>query len=185
MLPTPMGKCKRLMDRAFYARDTLLVAREMLGQNLVYHARTGIITETEAYHGTDDPASHAARGMTKRNAIMFGPAGYAYVYLIYGMYFCMNITTATEGVPGAVLLRGVWADDGMHLNGPGKLCRGFGISMADHGRDVATDPQFHVTTGERTGLDFIATPRIGIKQGLDRMWRFVLTKAELENMPKT
>src|SRR5579883_1151698 len=119
----------------FYNRDTVEVAQDLLGKRLSVGSYSGIITETEAYRGSDDEASHAFRGPTKRSAIMFGPAGYAYVYLIYGMYYCLNIVTEELGIPGAVLIRGVLTPDG-NLNGPGKLCRSFGITKEQNGLNL-------------------------------------------------
>ena len=131
---------KRL-SRAFFARDTLDVARELLGKFLVHRTserwRVGRIVETEAYVGPNDRASHASRGKTNRTALMFGPPGYAYVYLIYGMYHCFNVVTEREGYPAAVLIRALepilTKSDArvMHeknrleklASGPGKLCR--------------------------------------------------------------
>ena len=96
------------LSRSFFNRSTLKVASDLLGQLLVrkYRGRLTkvIITETEAYIGQNDPACHACRGLTPRNRVMFGPAGHAYVYFIYGMYFCLNIVTEAEGFPAAVLL---------------------------------------------------------------------------------
>src|SRR5271156_6623270 len=111
----------------FYARSTLKVAKDLLGCHLHRRLPSGIIlsaaiTETEAYTA-DDPASHAFRGKTKRTEVMFGPPGRAYVYFIYGMYYCLNVVTEPEGIPGAILIRGLHGKSGhgAHLNGPGKI----------------------------------------------------------------
>ena len=160
------------LNRDFFARDTLLVAQELLGKTLVFNDHCGRITETEAYVEFDDPACHAANGKTKRTAVMFGEAGVSYVYFIYGMYYCLNIVTEDTDYAAAVLIRGVLDDNGTHWNGPGKLCRAWGITTADNARDMITEPQFGVYDSQPF-TDFTMTPRIGIKKGLDKDWRFL------------
>jgi DNA-3-methyladenine glycosylase len=133
------------LPRSFYARPTEAVARELLGKVLVrkvgrreLRAR---VVEVEAYLGERDGASHARHGPTPRAALMFGPPGFLYVYLIYGMYHCMNFITETDGVAGAVLIRAaepLGGGDHGELRGPGKLCRGLGITMADRGLDLTS-----------------------------------------------
>ncbi|MHA1675849.1 MAG: DNA-3-methyladenine glycosylase, partial [Candidatus Njordarchaeales archaeon] len=132
------------LNRNFYERYTVDVARDLLGKVLVRvlsseQILAGIIVETEAYRGQDDPASHAYGRKTPRNAIMYGKPGYSYVYFIYGMYHCLNVVTEPEGVPAAVLIRAVEPIFGIELmkkyrntdkisnltNGPGKLCQAF------------------------------------------------------------
>ena len=160
------------LKRSFFKRPTLNVAKELLGKKLVFNGKSGIITETVAYIGEDDPACHAARGLTPRTKVMFGKAGVAYVYFIYGMYFCLNFVTENEGFPAAVLIRGVLSDDGAHHDGPGKLCRFFGITKEQNGVDICRDENFFV---EDVGVQFgyTETARIGIKVGTDKLWRFV------------
>lgn len=121
------------LNRDFFNRPTLQVAQELLGKVLHFNQHQLIITETEAYHGTDDPACHAARGKTPRCEVMFDKAGVSYVYFIYGMYYCLNIVTEEEGTAAAVLIRGarLIGHDKTDLSGPGKLCRYLGI---DKGR---------------------------------------------------
>lgn len=164
------------LDRNFFAQPTLIVAQELIGKELIFGQYSGIITETEAYVGKDDPACHAAKGCTKRTAVMFGEAGYSYVYLIYGMYHCLNFVTEEEGFPAAVLIRGVWLDNmqGIHLNGPGKLCKHMGITILQNKVDITTYPDFFVRD---IGLitDFKTTARIGISKGKEHLWRFVMT----------
>lgn len=156
----------------FYNRHGVTVAQELLGKTLVVGQSRGIITETEAYRGSDDEASHAFRGPTPRSAIMFGPAGYAYVYMIYGMYFCLNLVTEAEGCPSAVLIRGLDLPS-LHLDGPGKLCRHLGITKAHHGLSVVDSEELYLVPGGPVER-YTATPRIGIRQGLDKLWRFVV-----------
>jgi DNA-3-methyladenine glycosylase len=142
---------------------------------MVFGNAAGLITETEAYLGKDDPACHAARGKTTRNAVMFGPAGFSYVYFIYGMYYCLNFVTEEEGTPAAVLIRGLMMIEPspLHLNGPGKLCRHLGITRDHNGIDVVTSDFLYVKDSPFLP-DFEATPRIGIKKGQEKLWRFVV-----------
>lgn len=165
---------KRL-QRDFFNRPVLTVAQELLGKTLAYKEHQGIITETEAYHGHDDPACHASRGHTPRTDVMFGPPGFSYVYFIYGMYHCLNIVTEAEGTAAAVLIRGVQypQDPKVVLNGPGKLCRYFGITLTDNRTDLVVSKNFYVLdTPSYPSYDI--TPRIGINQGQDKLWRFVV-----------
>jgi DNA-3-methyladenine glycosylase len=162
------------LDRAFFDRPTLTVAEELLGKILVCGPYQGYITETEAYIGEDDPACHAARGLTPRTAVMFGAAGFSYVYLIYGMYYMLNIVTEREGFPAAVLIRGVQllSPSPKNLNGPGKLCRELGITQAHNRVDMVSSPTLTVKDSNWKPT-FRTTPRIGIKVGTDKLWRFV------------
>lgn len=162
------------LKRAFFNRSTLLVAQELLGKVLVFKNFKGIITETEVYMGYSDPASHAFKGITPRSKIMFGKPGFSYVYLIYGMYHCFNIVTENEGFPAAVLIRGIqlFGDSDLHLNGPGKICRYFGITKAQNSIDVAKSEELYLGCINQT-FKFSKTPRIGIKVGTDKLWRFV------------
>lgn len=168
----------KILDLDFYSRDTVQVAQDLLGKILVFGPHKGIITETEAYVGQGDPACHAAKGLTPRTKPMFGPVGHAYVYFIYGMYYCLNIVTEAEGFPAAVLIRGLWIPDAaLHLNGPGKLCRHLGITTAHNEWDL-TRHDFHVLDSNRSPL-YQATPRIGITKGQDKLWRYVVYSDEL------
>jgi DNA-3-methyladenine glycosylase len=164
---------KRL-KASFFNRPTLLVAEELLGKVLVFKGHQGVITETEAYMGFDDPASHAFRGKTLRTKTMFGKAGFSYVYLIYGMYYCLNIVTEKEGCPAAVLIRGVKLLDktGLNLNGPGKICRYMDISKEQNEVNMITSDELYVTCINQQ-YSFSKTPRIGIKVGTDKLWRFL------------
>lgn len=163
------------LGRDFFFNSTLCVAKDLLGKVLVYKSYKGIITETEAYVGQEDPACHAAKGKTLRNAIMFGPPGHSYVYMIYGMYFCLNIVTEQENFPAAVLIRGmhVFTPENKRLNGPGKLCRYLGITKVHNGVDLVTSQEFYVKDANYKP-SYVATPRVGIKVAQDRLWRFLV-----------
>lgn len=159
------------LDRSFFLRPTVQVAQDLLGKRLIFQSFSGTIIETEAYHQDNDPACHAYKGITPRNAPMFGPAGRSYVYFIYGMYHCLNIVTEPEGIAAAVLIRGLKIEDKI-LNGPGKLCRHLKITKDHNAIDLIKSTYFYVTD-EGLKPNFIATPRIGIRQGTDKLWRFV------------
>ena len=165
------------LARDFFDRPTLDVAKDLLGKEIYFYGKKGVITETEAYIGQDDPACHAARGKTPRNAVMFGKAGFSYVYLIYGMYHCLNFVTEGEGMPAAVLIRGVKIEGvaDKEANGPGKLCRFLGITREHDNVDLINSDKFFVVD---SGVepDFIETARVGISQGQDKLWRFIATK---------
>ncbi|MBN8827351.1 MAG: DNA-3-methyladenine glycosylase [Sphingobacteriia bacterium] len=171
------------LDRSFYEQDSLEVARSLLGKTLVFNNYKGIITETEAYMGFEDPASHAFRGRTKRTEIMFGEAGFSYVYLIYGMYYCLNFVTEKKDFPSAILIRGllIYEPVKLLLDGPGKICKLLGITKEQNGVDIINSENFYVADTGQT-LEYSVSSRIGIKTGLDKMWRFV---ANLKNTPLT
>jgi DNA-3-methyladenine glycosylase len=133
------------ITRDFYARDTLTVARELIGMHLVHaeggKLRAGRIVETEAYQGPQDLAAHSSRGRTRRTEVMFGPPGHAYVYFIYGFWHCLNVVTEAEGVPHAVLLRALEPVIGIEHKtwGPGLLCRAMHIDKRLNGADLCGD----------------------------------------------
>jgi DNA-3-methyladenine glycosylase len=158
------------LTRAFYARPTLLVAREMLGKVLVHVGedgmrRAGRIVETEAYVGPDDAASHARSGPSKRGALMYAKAGVAYVYLIYGMHHCFNAVTEIEGYPGAVLVRAIEPlENAERGGGPALVCRALHIDRTCNGADLVTGTLYledapgvadeNVRIGPRIGVDY-------------------------------
>jgi DNA-3-methyladenine glycosylase len=161
-----MGGTK--LPHEFYARDTILVARELLGKTLVRVAegveRIGKIVEVEAYLGTHDLAAHSARGRTKRTSVMFGPPGHAYVYIIYGMYHCMNVVTEPEGQAAAVLLRAlepIKNVDG-RTQGPGLLCRAMGIDRSLNAHDLVSADFYIAAPGETEPFSVVERPRIGV-----------------------
>jgi len=186
----------RALPRAFYDRPTLEVARQLLGQVLVHRTRAGVtagtIVEAEAYIGEDDPACHAAPGPTARNAPLYGPPGFAYVYVNYGMHCLVNAVTEPEGSPAAVLIRALEPLEGLALmrrrrargtaraarslpardlcRGPGNLTRALGIDLRQNrldltGRTLWVDDRGLVTGRVRW------SPRIGISVGTDKRWR--------------
>lgn len=180
-------KVPGVLPRAFYERSTLTVARELLGKVLIVRSRperpledpragvtAGRIVETEAYHG-EDPASHCSRGSTPRCAIMFGPAGLAYVYFVYGMYEMLNFVTERPGYPGAVLIRAVEPLPGYEpagkTNGPGRLCRAMGVKLAHKGQALSGPALYVVDDGFRLQAVGVSG-RIGIRVGVSEPWRF-------------
>ncbi len=201
-----MEERKRLL-REFFSRDGITVARELLGKILVHETKLGtvrgVITETESYMGEEDKASHTYGGRrTDRTEPMYHQGGTSYVYLIYGMYSCMNIAAMTEDIPQAVLLRKVEPADEQsrrnmeqlrlekakkpqlaairkHLaDGPGKLCIAMGITREDNDIDMVNSPSFYVTEGMDIAEEQIkAGKRIGIdyaEEAADYLWRFYL-----------
>jgi DNA-3-methyladenine glycosylase len=158
----------RKLLRSFYNRDTILVARGLLGKFLVHKSpgaeRIGMIVETEAYLGPHDLAAHSARGLTPRNQVMFGPPGFAYVYFIYGMYFCMNVVTEPEGHASAVLLRAVEPLKNLEGRtcGPGLLCRAMEIDRKLNGHDLLSE-NFYIAEADEAGkFSIVKRPRIGV-----------------------
>ena len=188
-----------IIERDFYLRDKLTVARELLGQVLVMESPEGVIkgriVETEAYIGPKDAAAHSYKHKGRggsREAVQYGPGGHAYVYLIYGMYYCANIVTREAGFPEMALIRAVEPLEGIELmrrrrrqekltalcGGPGKLCQAFGIDKTFFGADMCRPP-FYVEWGEGLGPEdrIAATPRINIDyagEARDYPWRFIL-----------
>jgi DNA-3-methyladenine glycosylase len=163
----------RKLPRSFYDRDTIAVARELLGTYLIRVEdgieRIGRIVEVEAYLGPHDLAAHSSKGLTARNRAMFGPPGHAYVYLIYGMHFCMNVVTERDGRGSAVLLRALEPVRNVagRTQGPGLLCRAMHIDRRLDGHDLCSDdfciaaphpPQrLHIARAKRIGVDYAGT----------------------------
>lgn len=179
-----MGK---ILTKKFFERSAIIVAEELIGKFLVTKNHKYLITETEAYEGKDDLASHASRGKTKRNGVMFGEAGKFYVYLVYGMHYMLNVVTGEVGHPGAVLIRGIVpseaaeiafpASDG--INGPGKItkilnidtkfneqraCREIGLWLEDNSQKI---PKKLIKKAPRVGVTY-AGPSWS-----NKLWRFV------------
>ncbi|MBT4855804.1 DNA-3-methyladenine glycosylase [bacterium] len=182
-----------ILQRNFYERSSPVVARDLLGKILVRvidgQVVSGIITETEAYGADNDRASHAYRGKTNRNAPMFEMVGHSYVYMSYGLHFCINIVahTVTEKA-GAVLIRALKPLDGIDFmrfkrnfikdklltDGPGKLSQALSIDLGLNKHDVTEEGKLYILDGQSESK-IVATPRIGISQEQDLAWRFVIT----------
>jgi DNA-3-methyladenine glycosylase len=175
------------LPRSFYLRSAEEVARALLGQTLVHGSTTARIVETEAYLGTKDRAAHSWRGITPRTKVMFGPPGHAYVYLIYGMYECLNIVAEPEGSAGCVLIRAVEPLTGLAVmrkrrpaarrdqdlaNGPGKLTLALAITRKHNGVDLTEGPLTVREPAEVFRFETGVSPRIGITHCVDWPLRF-------------
>ncbi len=182
------------LSRRFYQQPTVKVARQLLGKFLVRDHPKGItigrIVETEAYVGPRDKACHASKGRTARTEIMFGPAGFAYVYLIYGFYHCLNLVTERSDYPAAVLIRGLEPVEGMELmiarrqtedfhnlsSGPGKICQAFAIDRSLNGADACGN-LIYVEDRKEHAPSIVARPRVGVDYAgswKDKPWRFLI-----------
>jgi len=156
------------LSRSFYDRDTIVVARELLGKFLVHRSadvkRVGRIVEVEAYLGPHDLAAHSARGLTARTRVMFGPPGHAYVYLIYGMYYCMNVVTEREGHASAVLLRAIEPVKNVEgrTQGPGLLCRAMHVDKRLNAHDLLSDNFYIAAPPAPEPFATVKTPRVGV-----------------------
>ena len=166
------------LPREFYARDALVVARALVGTYLVHGDRVARIVETEAYRGPKDLACHARAGMTKRTRTLYGPAGHAYVFLIYGMHDCFNVVCFGEGKGHAVLIRGVEPVAGVagdvRSDGPGRLARALDITRADNGADLVSSTRLYLAP--RTKRPRISvSARVGVAYAgeiAEASWRF-------------
>jgi DNA-3-methyladenine glycosylase len=181
--------CGAILPRSFYARSPVDVARDLLGKVLVHGPLAGIIVETEAYLGEGDLAAHAARGITDRTRVIFGPPGHAYVYFIYGMYECLNLVTEPEGQAGCVLIRALEPLAGINImesrrpaarkptqiaNGPGKLTLAMAITRAHNGADVTRGALTVRAPLDPRHLEIAVTPRIGITKCAGLPLRFLI-----------
>jgi len=194
----------KILPRKFYSNDTLQVARELLGKYIVHkiggEELTGMIVETEAYIGPHDKAAHSYNNRrTDRNEVMYGPPGYAYVYAIYGMYYCMNVVTADVDKPEAVLIRAIEPVKGLDTmaqnrfqkryeelhkseainiaNGPGKLCKALGINKSNNGDDLCKDRLFIAESGKPMDFSIESSPRINIgyaEEAVFYPWRYYI-----------
>lgn len=157
------------LTRAFYDRDTTTVAKDLLGKYLIQASdgveRIGRIVEVEAYLGPHDLASHSSKGRTERTKIMFGPPGHAYVYMIYGIYYCMNVVTEREGRAAAVLLRAIEPVKNVEgrTQGPGLLCRAMRIDRRLNGVDLLSDDFYIAAAPEEKPPVIVKRPRIGVE----------------------
>jgi DNA-3-methyladenine glycosylase len=169
------------VPREFYAQRTLQVARALIGMHLIHLnqgvKRIGRIVETEAYQGPQDLAAHSARGQTPRTAVMFGPPGHAYVYLIYGMWHCVNIVTRAAGIPHAVLIRAVEPVAELHggTHGPGLLCRAYGIDRSLNDADLQANRLWIESVEPAPRIRIRSATRIGVHYAgswANKPWRF-------------
>lgn len=187
---------RRKLPRSFYARDARAVARALLGK-LVVNVDGGVrraarVVETEAYHGPRDQASHARFGPTKRAAIMFGPPGYAYVYLIYGLQHCLNVVTSREGHPSAVLIRAAEpVENCLHsTKGPGNLCKALGVTVKGrNGADLCGGELFfeEPQDASRPKEKVVATKRVGVDYAgpwAEKPWRYFLEGSACVSGPR-
>jgi DNA-3-methyladenine glycosylase len=184
----------RLLRRNFFARSVHKVAPELIGATLLFKGVGGIIVEVEAYHHTD-PAAHSFNGRTQRNAIMFGPAGYAYVYRSYGIHWCVNFVCERKGSASAVLIRALaptlglaamrrrrgLAQERLLCSGPGRLCEALGITGA-HNRLALDQPPFEIFAREED-VEVAVGPRIGITKAMDHPWRYGLEGSRFLSKP--
>jgi DNA-3-methyladenine glycosylase len=180
-----------ILPRTFYTKDTVTVAKNLLGKKIVRKIGrkeiSGIIIETEAYRHKDDPASHAFRNITERNKVMFGEVGKAYVYFTYGMHYCFNIVARNSKFEaGAVLIRAITPEKGIEImeknrgmkdskrltDGPAKLTQALGITKKHYGLDLTINSELFITEGIKISGKIISSPRIGIKNATDRLWNF-------------
>ncbi len=191
------------LEREFYQRSGLEVARDLIGKQLVHltpeGVTKGIIVETEAYMGPADAAAQSYTRHTKRVNVQYGPGGFAYVYFIYGMHVCMNVVANEEGCPEVALIRALEPTEGLDLmrarrkktelkdlcSGPGKLCQAMGITMEDYGADLCGNefyledvgcPVPSVTAGERINVDYAG-------EAAGYPWRFMLTGSRFLSVP--
>ncbi len=177
-----------ILPRTFYRRPTIEVARDLIGMTLVHGGTAGRIVEAEAYLGREDPAAHASRGITPRTRVLFGPPGHVYVYLIYGMYECLNLVAEPEGTPGCVLIRALEPLTGIALmrrrrgvrsliglaSGPGKLTVALGITRLLNGSDATGGPLTVRRPPVAPFLNIGCGPRIGVRKAADWPLRFFL-----------
>lgn len=173
---------KKLL-RQFYDRDTIVVAKELLGKYLIHKVNgielTGKIVEVEAYLGPHDLAAHSAKGLTPRTKVMFGPPGHAYVYLIYGMYHCVNVVTEQDGHASAVLIRALQPIKNLmgRTQGPGLLCNAMQIDKRLNGHDLLSDDFFIAEAAEQEQFTIVKKPRVGVdyaKHWAKRLLRFYI-----------
>ncbi|OGV26060.1 MAG: 3-methyladenine DNA glycosylase [Legionellales bacterium RIFCSPHIGHO2_12_FULL_37_14] len=156
------------LPREFYNRETTHVARDLLGMHLVHRSqgieRIGKIVEVEAYLGGHDLACHSSKGLTKRTEVMFGQPGFAYVYLIYGMYHCFNVVTESKGVGAAVLIRALEPIQSIteRTSGPGLLCKALKIDRQLNAHDLLSDTLFITNQSAELARHIVAAPRIGV-----------------------
>jgi DNA-3-methyladenine glycosylase len=184
----------RRLSTAFFRRSVLEVAPDLIGATLLFGGVGGRVVEVEAYHHTE-PAAHSFRGPTPRNAVMFGPPGYAYVYRSYGIHWCLNFVCEPKGSAAAVLIRALeptaglsamrrrrgMADERLLCSGPGRLCEALGITKAQNG--LALDAPPFVLFARQGAVEVMAGPRIGITKATDKPWRYGLKGSRFLSKP--
>jgi DNA-3-methyladenine glycosylase len=182
------------LTRAFFDRSVLEVAPDLIGATMLFNGVGGVIVEVEAYHHTE-PAAHSYRGKTPRNAVMFGPAGFAYVYRSYGIHWCVNFVCEAEGSASAVLIRALAPTEGLATmrrrrhasdirqlcSGPGKLCQALGITDAANGLPLDRAP--FVLRRAKQPVEVATGTRIGITKAADLPWRYVLAGSDFVSRP--
>jgi DNA-3-methyladenine glycosylase len=187
-----MKRVYRKLSEKFYTQNAVKLARALIGKQINrkigLRLLSGIIVETEAYTGENDPASHAYMGKTKRNEIMFGKGGTSYVYFTYGNHYCFNVVAGVEGKGGAVLIRGVQPIEGINImmknrntddlfnltNGPGKFARAFAIDNSLYGVNLSGKTIFITEREEKRRFRISRSKRIGITKNTDKLYRFYL-----------
>jgi DNA-3-methyladenine glycosylase len=183
-----------LLRRRFFARSVHAVAPDLIGATLLFEGVGGVIVEVEAYHQSD-PAAHSFGGRTARNAVMFGPPGYAYVYRSYGIHWCLNFVCEAEGAASAVLIRALaptrglaamrrrrgLADERLLCSGPGRLCEALGITGAQYG--LALDRPPFAIFARAQEVEVAVGPRIGLSKAKDHPWRYGLTGSPFLSKP--
>ena len=192
--PCNDGRMQKRLTRAFFSRSVHEVAPDLIGAMLLFNGAGGRIVEVEAYHHTD-PAAHSYRGPTDRNAVMFGPPGYAYVYRSYGIHWCLNFVCEPKGSASAVLLRAIEpsvglatmrrrrgvTDERLLCAGPGRLCEALKITAAHNGLPLDAPP-FELFA-RQGAAEIVAGPRIGITKAVDRPWRYGLKGSRFLSKP--
>ena len=208
-MPKSLHKYTDALPRSFYDRDPRDVSRELLGKVLVRRDQkkllAGRIVEVEAYLGEDDPAAHSAAGRTARNAVLFGPPGYAYVYFIYGNHYCLNVSCLPDGIAGGILFRALEPLEGIEemarlrevsvdkpsdlrklTTGPGRLAEAFGITrQRDNEKDLtdARSDLFIAEDGYRPNR-ILVTPRVGISKAAERPLRYIIAGNQFVSGPR-
>jgi DNA-3-methyladenine glycosylase len=184
------------LSRDFFARSVHTVAPDLVGATLLFKGIGGVIVEVEAYHHTD-PAAHSFRGRTERNAVMFGPPGFAYVYRSYGIHWCVNFVCEPEGSASAVLIRALeptaglpvmrrrrgLTDERLLCAGPGRLCEAIGITVAQNGRPLDAPPFELIARPHASKAEIFAGPRVGITKAADLPWRYGLAGSRFLSKP--
>ncbi|MBI1356032.1 MAG: DNA-3-methyladenine glycosylase [Acidobacteria bacterium] len=184
---------RRPLPRSFYERDTVSVARDLLGTVVVHGPVAGRIVETEAYLGADDEAAHSFAGLTPRTRVIFGPPGRAYVYFTYGMHYCLNLVAEPEGRPGCVLLRALEPLAGVEemfrrrpkarretdlCSGPAKLTQALDVGLELYGADVTRGPLTVHPPAASDSFEIVVSPRIGITRSAALPLRFFIRDNE-------